>query len=99
MFATRGADGKLTLAVDAPIAPIAREELEASVAATTALYTSYIEAAIRKHPDQWNWLGLPRRGAKLSRADIARMRKAKRAKRSQGENPTESARSETSSVG
>jgi lauroyl/myristoyl acyltransferase len=99
MFATRGADGRLTLAVDAPIAPIAREELEASVAATTALYTSTIEAAIRKHPDQWNWLGLPRRGAKLSRADIARMRKAKRAQRSQAENPAEPARGKTSSVG
>jgi len=98
MFATRGADGGLTLSVAAPIAPIERADLEASVVATTALYTSYIEEAIRKHPDQWNWLGLPRRGAKLSRAEIARKRRAERAKPNQVATPADPARSGTSSV-
>jgi hypothetical protein len=54
---------------------VEREDLEASVAATTAAYTSYLEAAIRRYPDQWNWLGLPNRNGKLSRAELALRRK------------------------
>ena len=80
MFATRRPNGGLTLSVGAPIVPIEREDLEESVVATTALYTTHIEAAIRKHPEQWNWLGLPRRDGKMSRAEIARVRKAERMK-------------------
>jgi len=84
MFATRRADGALTLSVGAPIAPSLREDLESSVVATTELYTRHIEAAIRKFPDQWNWLGLPRRDRKLSRAEMARQVKEGRAKATSG---------------
>ncbi len=80
MFATKSPNGGLTLSVGAPIAPIEREDIEESVVATTALYTRHIEAAIRKHPEQWNWLGLPRRGGKMSRAEIARIRQSERTK-------------------
>ncbi|MGZ9143650.1 MAG: hypothetical protein ACXW4O_15075, partial [Candidatus Binatia bacterium] len=52
-----------------------REDLEASVVATTAVYTRHLEAAIRRYPDQWNWLGLPNRNGKLSRAELALRRK------------------------
>lgn len=71
MFATREADDSLLLTVGAPIAPVEREDLEASVVATTAVYTRVLEAAIRRYPDQWNWLGLPNRNGKLSRAEMA----------------------------
>jgi lauroyl/myristoyl acyltransferase len=98
MFATRGSRGDLTLSVGAPLAPIERENLEASVVDTTALYTSCIEAAIRNHPDQWNWLGLPRRGAKLSRAEIARTRRAERAKHNPIANSSDPVRSGTSAL-
>jgi hypothetical protein len=97
MFAIRDTDGALTLSVGAPITPIEREDLEASVVATTALYTSYIEAAIRKTPEQWNWLGLPQRGAKLSRGEIARKRRAERARRAQLAKRSDPVRSGTSS--
>jgi KDO2-lipid IV(A) lauroyltransferase len=80
MFAIRRSDGGLSLSVGAPIAPIEREDLEESVVATTALYTTYIEAAIKNHPEQWNWVGLPRRGDKKSRAEIARARRVERNK-------------------
>jgi lauroyl/myristoyl acyltransferase len=80
MFATRNAGDQLTLKVGAPIAPILNEDMEASVVATTELYTRHIEAAIRQFPDQWNWLGLPRRDRKLSRVELARRRKEARAK-------------------
>jgi len=83
--------------VGAPIAPIEREDIEESVVATTALYTRHIEAAIRKHPEQWNWLGLPRRGGKMSRAEIARARQAGD-KHANATTPPERMGSRTSSV-
>jgi KDO2-lipid IV(A) lauroyltransferase len=73
MFATRRAPDSLVLAIGAPIEPVEREDLEESVVATTAVYARCLEAAIRKYPDQWNWLGLPRRDGKMSRADMARI--------------------------
>lgn len=60
MFAVRQPDGSLTLSVGEPIAPMQCEDLEKSVVSTTALYTRHLETMIRRHPDQWNWLGLPR---------------------------------------
>ena len=75
MFATRERNGSVLLSVGAPIATVERTELEASVMATTASYTSHLEAAIRRYPDQWNWLGLPNRNGKRSRAEIAQRRK------------------------
>jgi len=71
MFATRERDNSLLLSVGAPIAAVEREDLESSVVATTAIYTSHLEAAIRRYPDQWNWLGLPNRNGKQSRAAMA----------------------------
>jgi KDO2-lipid IV(A) lauroyltransferase len=72
MFATRRADDSLVLSVGEAIPPVEHEDLEQSVVATTAVYTRCIEAAIRRFPDQWNWLGLPRRDGKFSRAQLAR---------------------------
>ncbi|MGH7784745.1 MAG: lysophospholipid acyltransferase family protein, partial [Candidatus Binatia bacterium] len=71
MFAIRQADDSLVLTVGTAIEPVQKEDLEESVAATTALYTRYLEDAIRRYPDQWNWLGFPRQG-RISRAQMAR---------------------------
>jgi KDO2-lipid IV(A) lauroyltransferase len=76
MFVTREPDDSLKLSVGAPIVPVETPDLEESVAATTALYTRHIEAAVKKNPGQWNWLGLPRQDGQLSRAEIARRRRA-----------------------
>jgi len=78
MFAVRHSPDHVALTVDPPIAPVKGDDLEASVAATTALYTRRIEAAVRAHPEQWNWMGLPRRDGKMSRADMARFEKKAR---------------------
>lgn len=78
MFAVRQPDGSLTLAVGAPLSPVERADLEESVVATTAVYTRHLETAIRRHPDQWNWLGLPRGDAGRSRANVAMRRKKRR---------------------
>ena len=75
MFATRREDDSLVLSVGAAITPVEREDLEESVLATTSLYTCYLEAAIRRFPDQWNWLGLPRRNGRLSRLQLGRLRR------------------------
>ena len=81
MFATVQPDGSILLSVGAPIPAVEREELEDSVVATTALYTACLEAAIRRYPDQWNWLGLPNRNGRMSRAELARiLRESKKAR-------------------
>jgi KDO2-lipid IV(A) lauroyltransferase len=71
MFAIRQPDHSLTLSVGAEIKPIQKGDLEESVAATTALFTRYLEAVIRRCPDQWNWLGFPREN-RVSREEYAR---------------------------
>jgi Kdo2-lipid IVA lauroyltransferase/acyltransferase len=70
MFAIRQPDDSLILTIEAAIEPIRKQDLEESVAATTAIYTRHLEAAIRCHPEQWNWLGFPRKG-RISRAQMA----------------------------
>ena len=72
MFATRQADDSLILSIGAPIEPVTCDDLDASVLATTALYTRHLEQAIRRYPSQWNWLGLPRRSNSASPMDVAR---------------------------
>ncbi len=78
MFAVRHSPDHVALTVDPPIAPVREDDLEASVVATTALYTRRIEAAVRANPEQWNWMGLPRRDGKMSRAEMARAAKRSR---------------------
>jgi KDO2-lipid IV(A) lauroyltransferase len=73
MFATRQPDDSLLLSIGAPIEAVVCDDLDASVGATTAVYTRCIEQAIRRYPAQWNWLGLPRRSGQLSRAETARL--------------------------
>jgi KDO2-lipid IV(A) lauroyltransferase len=69
MFAVRQADDSLVLSIGAAIEPVRRDDLDSSVLATTALYTRYLEQAIRRYPAQWNWLGLPRRGVNQARSE------------------------------
>ncbi len=69
VFAIRGPDGSLTLSVGAPIEPIRKQDLEESVAATTALFTRHLEMMIRRYPDQWGWLGFPRENRISRRAE------------------------------
>jgi KDO2-lipid IV(A) lauroyltransferase len=60
VFAPRTRDGSVVVQVGEAIEPVNDDDVEASVAATTRLFTSHIEAAVRRHPDQWNWFGFPR---------------------------------------
>jgi KDO2-lipid IV(A) lauroyltransferase len=71
IFAVRRPDGRQTLQIGAEIEPIRRDDVEESVATTTALFTSYLEEAIRKYPDQWNWIGFPRAG-RVPRSEMER---------------------------
>jgi KDO2-lipid IV(A) lauroyltransferase len=53
-------DGSLCVLIGPEIVPARLEDLEKSVAATAALFARHLESAIRRYPEQWNWLGLPR---------------------------------------
>jgi len=68
MFSTWRPDGSLCLLIEPEISPIRLEDLEKSVAATTALFTRQLESAIRRYPEQWNWLGFPR-AARVPRSE------------------------------
>jgi KDO2-lipid IV(A) lauroyltransferase len=61
MFAIRQDDDSIVLAIGPAIEAIQRDSLEETIAATTALYTRHLEDAIRGYPDQWNWIGFPRK--------------------------------------
>jgi Kdo2-lipid IVA lauroyltransferase/acyltransferase len=62
MFLTRGSDNHLTLSIGPEIELVDREAVEEGVAANTALFTRHLEVMIRRHPDQWNWLGFRKNG-------------------------------------
>jgi KDO2-lipid IV(A) lauroyltransferase len=73
MFMTWRSDGSLCLLVEPEILPVRLENLDKSVAATTALFTRHLENAIRRYPEQWNWLGFPR-SSKARRSEHSRER-------------------------
>jgi KDO2-lipid IV(A) lauroyltransferase len=60
MFSTWRPDGTLCILIEPEISPVRLADLEKSVTATTALFTHQLESAIRRYPEQWNWLGFPR---------------------------------------
>jgi Kdo2-lipid IVA lauroyltransferase/acyltransferase len=62
IFAIRQADCSIVLAIGSAIEAVQRDNLEETILATTSLYTRHLENAIRCYPDQWNWLGFPRKG-------------------------------------
>ncbi len=75
VFAIRQPDGSLTLSVGAEIEPIRKDDLDESVAATTALFTRHLETMVRRYPDQWVWLGFPREN-RIPRKESAPQRAA-----------------------
>jgi KDO2-lipid IV(A) lauroyltransferase len=68
IFSVWRSDGSLGVMIGPEITPVRFDDLEESVAATTALFTHHLEEAIRRRPEQWNWLGLPRK-RKTSRSE------------------------------
>jgi KDO2-lipid IV(A) lauroyltransferase len=78
MFAPREPDGSVMLRIGPEMELVRHSDVEASVAATTKLFTHCIEEAIFRFPDQWNWLGFPRPD-RISRAEYFRRWRAKRA--------------------
>jgi KDO2-lipid IV(A) lauroyltransferase len=67
IFAARTPDGSVMLRIGPEIEPVRNGDVEMSIAETTRLFTRHIEEAVRRFPDQWNWLGF-RRSGRISRA-------------------------------
>jgi KDO2-lipid IV(A) lauroyltransferase len=77
MFAARTPHGSVVVRIGPEMELIRDDDVEASVAKTTKLFTRCIEEAIRRFPEQWNWLGFPRRD-RVSRAEYLRRWRIKR---------------------
>ena len=69
MFAARQADDSIVLSIGPAIEAIQRDSLDETISATTAFYTRHLEDIIRRYPDQWNWIGFPRKG-RVTRYDM-----------------------------
>jgi Kdo2-lipid IVA lauroyltransferase/acyltransferase len=73
MFSTWRPDGSLQILIGPEITPVRLDDLDKSVTATTALFTRHLERAIRRFPEQWNWLGFPR-GDRIPRSEDQKAR-------------------------
>ncbi|MGH7766178.1 MAG: lysophospholipid acyltransferase family protein [Candidatus Binatia bacterium] len=62
MFMIRDSHDRLTLYIEPEIELTKTGDLEQDTAANTVLFTRHLEAMIRRHPDQWNWIGFQRIG-------------------------------------
>ena len=70
MFATRQPDGSIVLAIGPAIKAVHGDSLEETITATTALYTRHLEEVILRYPDQWSWLGFPRKRRVVRLQDV-----------------------------
>ena len=71
MFAVRDGQDLLTLRIWPEIDLIKSGEIQGDVVSNVALFARQLEAMVRRHPDQWNWLGFQRNG-RTSRAQMRR---------------------------
>jgi KDO2-lipid IV(A) lauroyltransferase len=56
VFASRGADGRHTAVVGAPIEPAGGADRMERIGRTTARFTAAVEDFVRAHPEQWFWV-------------------------------------------
>ncbi|MBI2360492.1 MAG: lysophospholipid acyltransferase family protein [Deltaproteobacteria bacterium] len=62
MFMVRGGQDRLTLHIWPEIELAKSGDVPDDVAWNVALFARQLEAMVRRHPDQWNWLGFQRNG-------------------------------------
>jgi KDO2-lipid IV(A) lauroyltransferase len=56
MYLIRNYHGRMQLVIEPPIEVTATGNLTTDIALNTRRVISYLEALIRRYPDQWNWL-------------------------------------------
>lgn len=83
VFMVRDGQDRLTLYMWPEIELVESGEIQDDVASNVALFARQLEAMVRRHPDQWNWLGFHRNGrtpraqmASLAAVDPAQKRSA-----------------------
>lgn len=62
MFMARDGQDRLTLHIWPETELVKSGEVQDDVASNVALFARQLEAMVRRHPDQWNWLGFHRDG-------------------------------------
>ncbi|MBI2088720.1 MAG: lysophospholipid acyltransferase family protein [Deltaproteobacteria bacterium] len=71
VFMVRDGQDRLTLYLWPEIELVESGEVQDDVALNVALFARQLEAMVRRHPDQWNWLGFHRNG-RTPRAQMGR---------------------------
>jgi len=75
IFSTRDAEDHLILRIGQEIDLIRTGDMQGDVTANVTLFTRHLEAAIRRYPEQWNWLGFHRNG-RISRSEMVKPKSA-----------------------
>lgn len=72
MFMARDGQDRLTLHIWPETELVKSGGIQDDVASNVALFASQLEAMVRRHPDQWNWLGFHRDG-RTPRAQMGKL--------------------------
>jgi KDO2-lipid IV(A) lauroyltransferase len=81
MFVTRDAGDRLMLRIEPEIDLVRTEDPHRDISANTACFTRRLEEAIRRYPDQWNWLGFREDGKRRMKRRSAARAKSKSQRR------------------
>jgi KDO2-lipid IV(A) lauroyltransferase len=55
-YMVRGPDGRLSLTIEPELELARAQRDKMDIAANTVRITRWVEQAVRRYPDQWNWM-------------------------------------------
>jgi KDO2-lipid IV(A) lauroyltransferase len=71
MFVTRNEKDQLTLHIGSELNLIQTGNIQENVDANVVLFTSQLEAMVRRYPEQWSWLGFRENGTPRNQIGVS----------------------------